>query len=86
MVVVGEEACLAVDDAKPNVGVCRRSFGKVAAKMTYINLCLYAQEQLLGLVVILPLFCYIISMEATVQSLPMHFLFIITIITAAILM
>ena len=37
MVVVQEEACLAVDDAKPNVGVCRRSFGKVAAKITYIN-------------------------------------------------
>ena len=35
--VVQEEACLAVDDAKPNVGVCRRSFGKVAAKITYIN-------------------------------------------------
>ena len=86
MVVVEEEDCLAVDDAKPNVGVCRHSFGKVAAKMTYINLCLYAQEQLLGLVVILPLFCYIISMEAVVQSLPMHFLFIIIIITAAILM
>ena len=49
-------------------------------------LAVYAQEQLLGLVVILPLFCYIISMEAVVQSLPMHFLFIIIIITAAILM
>ena len=37
MVVVGEEACLAVDDAKPNIGVCRCSFGKVAMKITFIN-------------------------------------------------
>ena len=83
---LGKKPVWLLSDAKPNVGVCRHSFGKVAPKMTYINLCLYAQEQLLGLVVILPLFCYIISMEAVVQSLPMHFLFIIIIITAAILM
>ena len=43
-----------------------------------------AQEQLLGLVVILPLFNYIIYMEAMVQSLPVHFLFIIIITTAGI--
>ena len=36
MGVVEEEDCLAVDDAKPNVSVCRRSFGKVAAKTSYI--------------------------------------------------
>ena len=30
-------AGVVVADAKPNVGVCRRSFGKVAAKITYIN-------------------------------------------------
>ena len=36
MVVVGEEDCLAVHDAKPNVGICQRSFGKVATRMSYI--------------------------------------------------
>ena len=30
MVVVEEEDCLAVNDAKPNVGICRHLFGKVA--------------------------------------------------------
>ena len=47
---------------------------------------LYAPKELLGLVVILPFFSYIISMEAVVQSLSMHLLFIIIIITAVILM
>ena len=43
-VVVGEEDCLAVHDAKPNVSVCRRSFGKVAARTRYINQWLYAPQ------------------------------------------
>ena len=36
MVVVEEEDCLAVDDAKPNVSICRCSFMKVALKMSCI--------------------------------------------------
>ena len=66
MVVVGEEDCLAVHDAKPNVSVCQCSFGRVAARTSYINQCLHVPKELLGLVVILPLFSYIISMEAVV--------------------
>ena len=86
MVVVGEEDCLATHDAKPNVGVCQCLFGKVATRIRYINQWLYSPKELLGLLVILPFFSYIISMEAVVQSLSMHLLFIIIIITAVILM
>ena len=82
MVVVREEECLAIHNAKPNVGICQRPFGKVAVRTSYINQWPYAPIELLGLVVILPLFSYIISM---VQSLSMHLLFII-IITAVRLM
>ena len=86
MVVVGEEDCLAVHDAKPNISICRCLFGKVAARMSYINQWLHAPKELLGLVVTLPLFSYIISMKAVVQSLSMHLLFTIIMITAVILM
>ena len=86
MVVVGEEDCLAVHDAKPNVSVCRCLFGKVAARTRYINQWLHAPKGLLCLVVILPMFSYIISVEAMVQFLSMHLLFIIITITAVILM
>ena len=48
-------------------------------RTSYINQWLYAPKELLGLVVISPLFSYIISMEAVVQSLSMHLLFIIII-------
>ena len=85
MVVVGEEECLAVHGAKPNISVCQCSFGKVAMRTSYINQWPYAPKELLGPVLILPLFGYIISMEAMVQSLSMHLLFII-IITAVRLM
>ena len=37
MVVVGEEDYLAVHDAKPNIGICWRLFGKVATRMSYID-------------------------------------------------
>ena len=66
MVVVGEEDCLAVHGAKPNIGVCQCLFGKVATRPSYINQCLHAPKELLGLVVMLSLFSYIISMEAVV--------------------
>ena len=45
---------MAVDDAKPNVSVCQCSFGRVAARTSYINQCLHVPKELLGLVVILP--------------------------------
>ena len=54
--------------------------------MSYNNQWLHAPKGLLGLVEMLPTFNYIISMEAMVQSLSMHLLFIIVIITAVILM
>ena len=34
--MVEEEDCLAVDNAKPNIGVCQHLFGKVAAKTSHI--------------------------------------------------
>ena len=43
-------------------------------------------KELFGLVVVLPFFSYIISMETMVQSLSIHLLFIITMITTVILM
>ena len=75
MVVVGEEDCLFVHDAKPNISICQCSFGKVATRTSYINQLLYAPKEVLGLVVILLFFSYIISMEAVVQSLSMHFFY-----------